>query len=1284
MSTDFGATLNAAIQGGYVAHLTGQTYTISAPIVIHVTSTTQGALGIDGGGATLVSQVTSGAPLIQIVVDPGVDFRYLTLSNFTIAGNGREGDGIKIVADGNDRWVYNWTIDNVTVQNVGGYGLDVQGSVFEGCVSDSWMIGNAKGGAAFAHSDGGGQVSALRWFGGGLKDNGGAGLVLDNGARDMTVDGVTFANNADVGISAAWGISAVSSSTFQDNHGAGVWFQNYGNFNNNIFTTSGAQGIGIKGYLAGNATLVGNTSTYTGTGSDPTSLADLQGNGGAFLASDSGKIVTGSSVAVSGVGGGNEAHVVVDSHGIELPTLAAVSAATTAAVTSSTGTEALESALRAAIAGGTVAHLTDTTYTVTAPIVINITSSIATETGIDLGGAKIISHIAGGGPVIEFIVAPGVDVSHLTLSNFSVLGTGGEGDGIKIVADGTDRVIRDLSINNVNVEHVGGIGLDVLGNVSHGTVFDSWMHGNGQGGARFANSAGGGIASGLEWMGGGFRKNGGAGLILDNGTHDMTVRGAYFVENDGPGLYATSGITLVRDSGFENNRGVGAIVENSANFVDVGFATYGVQKTGIGGFLAGGQVTLTGVGGEYYGGGADPTVLANVQGNGTLAMVGGGELVVGPNVTVSGGNPVITPPGDTTAPALASIATSGAGITTGSGDLNAGDAVTLTVAFSEAVVVAGGTPTLVLSDGGTATYTGGSDSSVLSFTHTVQAGQNTADLAVASINLNGATIKDSAGNAANLSAAVNYNPAGTLRIDTTAPVITERLTSDTGASASDKITAAAALTGTADASAVVHFTVDGKAIAATAAASASGAWSYTPTGLADGQHTIVASQTDAAGNTGAASLTFKLDTTAPAVTERLASGSGTTTSNPALTGTGDPSALVRFTIDGHAAAGTATADASGAWSYTPTGLADGQHTIVASETDAAGNTGTASLTFTLATTQPAPVVTEKLVSDTGAASTDKITSNPALTGTADAGAVLHFRVDGAPIDAIATADAKGTWLFTPTGLADGAHTIVASETNAAGVTGTASLVLTLDTHAPAAVFTSVVQFNGQATVTGSTGEANDTVSIYDGSTKVGVAATDADGRFSLTTAAASSAVHSYSANATDLAGNTGPGTGKAILGSFKNDSLTGTSGGDVIKGNDGADKITGGDGADTLSGGTGKDTFVYNAALQSTPAAPDTITDFQHGSDKIDFTSIAGINASRGVPQFQGNITGSGNLTLNPHSVAYVEAGGATHVLANTSNAPETVTSTDTHAADMEIVLLGVNLGLTASDFHHS
>ena len=60
------------------------------------------------------------------------------------------------------------------------------------------------------------------------------------------------------------------------------------------------------------------------------------------------------------------------------------------------------------------------------------------------------------------------------------MGNGREGDGIKIVADGSRPLDQTSHISNVNIEHVGGIGLDVIGNVS-GTVFDSWMHGNAPG-----------------------------------------------------------------------------------------------------------------------------------------------------------------------------------------------------------------------------------------------------------------------------------------------------------------------------------------------------------------------------------------------------------------------------------------------------------------------------------------------------------------------------------------------------------------------------------------------------------------------------------------------------------------------------------------------------------------------------------------------------------------------------------------------------------------------------------
>jgi hypothetical protein len=628
-TTDIGTVLSDAIHGGYVAHLSGDTYTIASPIVVHVTSTIQGALGIDGGGATLVSEVTDGSPLIQIVVDPGVDFRYLTLSNFNIQGNGYEGSGIQLLADGNDRWAYNWTIDNVTVDGVGGWGLDMQGSVFEGLIIDSWMQDNGLGGAYFAHSPYGGVASALRWLGGGALDNGGPGILLDRGVRDLGVDGATFSGNDSFGINAPSGITAVSDSIFYDNLNSGVAFQNYGNFGGNHFSTDGSQPFGIRGYLAGQAALVGNG------GAEPT-LADLQGNGGLFLMDNGDPITTGPQLTPN-VGAGNLAHVSVETAGVAVPDLAPVTAGGASVVADGAATSALEAVLEAAIAGGTVAHLTDDTYTIDAPIVIEVTESTDGPVGIDLGGAKILSQITDGSPVIEIVVGRGVNVDQLSLSNFSILGNGGEGAGIRIVADGADRAVHDWRITSVNVEHVGGIGLDVVGNVSEGTVLNSWMHGNDQGGARFSGSPGGGMPEDVEWVAGGMRKNGVAGLILDNGAHDISVSGAYFVDNDGPGIVATSGIALVEASGFENNLGTGAVVQGSATFSADTFATYGRQTTGIGGYLEGDdRVMLTGIGSEYYGPGANPTVMANLQGEGTLAIAGGGDVVAGPDVTVAG------------------------------------------------------------------------------------------------------------------------------------------------------------------------------------------------------------------------------------------------------------------------------------------------------------------------------------------------------------------------------------------------------------------------------------------------------------------------------------------------------------------------------------------------------------------------------------------------------------------------------------------------------------------------
>ena len=212
-------------------------------------------------------------------------------------------------------------------------------------------------------------------------------------------------------------------------------------------------------------------------------------------------------------------------------------------------------------------------------------------------------------------------------------------------------------------------------------------------------------------------------------------------------------------------------------------------------------------------------------------------------------------------PIVTSIVTSGAGVSSGSGDLNAGNIVNLTVNFSSNVTVdtTNGSPTLTLNDGGLATYVGGSGTSAIAFSYTVGSGQNTPDLVVASLNLNGATIRDVTANNANLTGATNYNPAGALQIDTAAPTIaistiaSNNIISATKASQGFKISGST--TGVENGQSVLVNILNSASVIVDSYTTqdTSNAWSVSVTGaqaiaLADGSYTVTANVSDKAGN----------------------------------------------------------------------------------------------------------------------------------------------------------------------------------------------------------------------------------------------------------------------------------------------------------------------------------------------------------------------------------------------------------------------------------------------------
>jgi large repetitive protein len=132
---------------------------------------------------------------------------------------------------------------------------------------------------------------------------------------------------------------------------------------------------------------------------------------------------------------------------------------------------------------------------------------------------------------------------------------------------------------------------------------------------------------------------------------------------------------------------------------------------------------------------------------------------------------------DTGVPTLTSMNITGAsGIV--SNILNAGDVVQITATFSEAVTVnaTGGNPKVVLNIGGasnSAAYVSGSGTTDLLFNYTVVAGENDANglsYGVNALQLNGGSIKDSAGNNAVLTAIARADNAA-YKVDTTAPTV---------------------------------------------------------------------------------------------------------------------------------------------------------------------------------------------------------------------------------------------------------------------------------------------------------------------------------------------------------------------------------------------------------------------------------------------------------------------------------------------------------------------------------
>ncbi|CAJ5666373.1 cable pili-associated 22 kDa adhesin protein [Burkholderia pseudomallei] len=392
----------------------------------------------------------------------------------------------------------------------------------------------------------------------------------------------------------------------------------------------------------------------------------------------------------------------------------------------------------------------------------------------------------------------------------------------------------------------------------------------------------------------------------------------------------------------------------------------------------------------------------------------------------------------------------------------------------------------------------------------------------------------------------------------------------TAGTSSDNLTKDSRVTisGTASAGDVVTL-MDGATSVGQVTADASGNWTIQTASLADGTHSLTASAVDLAGNTSPASSTLPVtvDTINPPPALTLSPlsdtfGSGTSGTNhdnitsatlPTFNGTAAAGSYVQlYDVTGGTtvSVGSAVADSSGGWTTTLTsplsGSASGvSHTLVAVGVDPAGNTSTVSgpdvvVIDNAAAVLPGPTMAS--ASDTGASSSDGITSNtaPVFTGTgAEAGALVTIYANGTSVGH-ATADASGNYTIQSNALgADGRYQITAQQVDIAGNTSPSSSVtaMTLDTSEPAPVNLHLVDDtfgqgtagtssdnltkDSRVTISG-TASAGDVVTLMDGATSVGQVTADASGNWTIQTASLADGTHSLTASAVDLAGNTSP------------------------------------------------------------------------------------------------------------------------------------------------------------------
>ena len=275
-------------------------------------------------------------------------------------------------------------------------------------------------------------------------------------------------------------------------------------------------------------------------------------------------------------------------------------------------------------------------------------------------------------------------------------------------------------------------------------------------------------------------------------------------------------------------------------------------------------------------------------------------------------------------------------------------------------------------------------------------------------------------------------------------------------------------------------------------------------GLVDGSHTFAVRATDQAANLGpTVTHTWTIDTTAPTatITDKPAGSSNDT--SPSFSFSAEAGSSFTCKLDAQAFAPCASPKSYSA-------LTGGPHTFVVRASDGLGNVGPeSSYTWTIDTTPPTATITQKPQQSSNVAS-------PSFSFTSsESGSSFACRIEQGGFAPCTSPKTYGV-------LVDGEHTFSVRASDAAGNTGSAVVYTwTIDTVAPTTAITAkptspsnnrAPSFSFTASDLGSTIECKLDGAAFAACTSPTAYSGVADGP------------HTFTAKATDPAGNTGPAT----------------------------------------------------------------------------------------------------------------------------------------------------------------